>query len=200
MAHTGFRGWEKWALMSVLILGLASILIYFNIRVFEWDGWPYISVVAFIVLLSFVVTRHIKRSPVTRNFLTAAFVFEVLLTLALGINAAFSLSVMREMSVAGQGEVSQRETLKEVGKLKGWRTQRDALKMVGTGGAIETRQAVFARNERWLFWIMIGELGIALLATFTLLGLSVFDQDKNGAPDFLEGKDEITQREIELEK
>lgn len=195
---TGFRGWEKWALISVLILGLSSIVVYFNVKVFAWDGWPYVAVVSFIVLLSFIVTSHIKRKKVTSNFLLAAFIFEILLVAVLGINVAYSLSVMREMSVAGQGEASQRETIKEIGKLKGGKTQRDALKIAGTT-AIKTRQTVFAENEQVLFWIMIAELGVAVLAMFTLLGLSVFDKNLNGVPDFLESE-EITQTEIDLPK
>ncbi len=191
---SGLRGWQKWALLSVLIIGLSSIVVYFNLAVFGIaDGWPYAAVVAFIVLLSFIVTMHIKRNAqsVTTNFLRAAFIFEVMLALALALNVVYSLSVMRTMSVAGQAEASQRETIKEIGKLKGSRAQREALKQTGGQVATKTRQQVFAEYERWLFWIMIAELGVALLATFTLLGLSVFDGDKNGVPDFMESKQEF---------
>ncbi len=200
----GFAAWEKWMVMSVVILGLASVVIWFNLRVFGWqDGAPYIAVVAFIVLVSLLVTRHVKRSAVTANFVKAAFVFEILLTLCLAVNVAYSLSVMREMSVAGADEKRQSENLKEtthtvesISKLKSPAAQRAAARALEAQQKAQSgekpaapavsRAAVFAAKEAVLFWIMIAELGVAMLATFTLLGLSVFDQDGNGVPDFLE--------------
>jgi len=185
----GLAGWQKWALMTAIIGGLSAIVVFFNYRVFGvWDGLPYSAVVAFLTLLSFIITLHIKRNAVTTNFLRAAFVFEILLCLALGINAAYSLSVMRDMSVAGQSEDSQRAAIKEIGNLKGSRTQREALKLVETSN-VKTRQQVFGDNERVLFWILISELGIGLLAFFTLLGLSVFDKDGDGVPDVFQSND-----------
>lgn len=186
----GLAGWQKWALITVIVLGLSTIVLYFNYRVFGWaDGLPYSAVVGFLCLISFIVTLHIKRSPVTTNFLRSAFVFEVLLCLALGINAAFSLSVQRKMSVAGLAEQQRSTDLETIAKLKGSRTQRAAVGKIGAA-PVETRQQVFAENERYLFWILIFELVTGLTATFVLLGLSVFDQDKNGIPDFLESQTE----------
>src|SRR5215475_9983764 len=98
----GLQGWEKWLLMSIIITCLAAIVVYFNLMVYGLvDGASYIGVVLFIVVLSFVVTRHVKRNPVTSSFLIAAFTFEVLLAIALGVNAGYSLSVQREMGIAG---------------------------------------------------------------------------------------------------
>lgn len=199
----GFSAWEKWMVMTVIILGLSGVVIYFNLRVFGLaDGLPYIAVVSFIALVSLLVTRHIKRYPVTANFIKAAFIFEILLTLALGVNAAYSLSVMREMSVAGQTEERQTTNLKAttqnveaIGKLSSPAAQRAAARALEAqqkqqGGdkpaQIVSRAAVFAEKEAVLFWIMISELCAAMLATFALLGLSVFDKDQSGVPDFLE--------------
>lgn len=200
----GFAGWEKWAIMTVIIIGLASVVIYFNLRVFGIeDGAPYIAVVLFIVLVSLLVTRHVKRVPVTANFIKAAFIFEILLTVALGVNAAYSLSTMREMSIAGEAEKLQSENLKAVGqtidaagKLQSKAAQRAAMRALeaqtkapspeSPAAAPVTRAAVFSQKERILFWIMISELAIAMLATFALLGLTVFDKDLSGIPDFLE--------------
>lgn len=198
----GFAGWEKWAIMTVVIIGLASVVIYFNLRVFGLaDGAPYIAVVLFIVLVSLLVTRHVRRMPVTVNFIRAAFIFEILLTVALGVNAAYSLSTMREMSVAGEAEKQQAENLKAVGsavnsiaQLQSPAAQRAASRALeaqakaGESAAARpvTRAAVFVDKERVLFWIMIAELAVAMLATFALLGLTVFDKDFSGVPDFLE--------------
>lgn len=199
----GFAAWEKWALMSVIVLGLSGVVVWFNVRVFGWaDGAPYIAVVAFMVLVSLLITRHIKRRPVTANFVRAAFVFEILLTVALGVNVTYSLSVMREMSVAGQAEERQTENLKAttanveaISKLTSPAAQRAAARALeaqqkGQPGSDpaqpSTRAGVFASKEKVLFWIMIAELSVAMLATFSLLGLSVFDRDMSGIPDFLE--------------
>lgn len=202
-APAGFASWEKWALMSVIILGLSGVVVYFNLRVFGiQDGAPYCAVVLFMVLVSLLITRHIKRRPVTVNFVRAAFVFEVLLTIALGVNVTYSLSVMREMSVAGQAEERQTENLKAttqnveaIGKLTSPAAQRAAARALEAQqkaqagdkpAPVVSRAAVFSANEKVLFWIMIAELSVAMLATFTLLGLSVFDRDMSGVPDFLE--------------
>lgn len=181
---TGLASWQKWALMTVIVGGLSGIVIYFNYRVFgTFDGLPYSAVVAFLSLLSFIVTLHIKRGAATTNFLCAAFIFEVLLCIALGVNAAYSLAVMRGMSVAGAMETQRQADLASVSRLKGQRTQRDALRLLADAGSAKTRQQVFAENERVLFWILILELSVGLVATFTLLGLSVFDRDKDVVPD-----------------
>ena len=184
--------------MTVVILGLAGVVVWFNLRVFGLaDGAPYVVVVSFIVLVSFITTRHIKRHPVTTNFLKSAFVFEVLLTVALGANVAYSLSVMREMSIAGQSEARQAEnvkttsqTVEAIAKLKSPAAQRAAARALeaqqNAPSQVITRAAVFASKDQVLFWIMIAELAVAMLATFTLLGLSVFDKDLSGIPDFLE--------------
>ncbi len=177
----GFHPWEKWLLMSIIILCLSAIVIYFNLTVFGLsDGAPYIGVVLFIVILSFLITAHIKWHPVTTGFLRAAFLFEVLLCAALGVNVAYSLSVQREMSIAGLTEQTRKDTIAEISKLRGQRNQRQALRYAGVNEKEQarTRDSVFKEKERVLFWIMMGELGIGLLGTFVLLGLSTFGKDK----------------------
>lgn len=169
-----FFGWEKWLLMSIVIASLSAIIVFFNVRVFDWlDGAPYIGVVVFLVIVSFVITIHIKRGHATPTFLKTAFVFEVLLCLTLAASAVYSLSVMRAMSVAGQAEQEQVAKIEAIGKLKGSRVQREALKTFGDE-QIETRQATFARNERVLFWLMVAEAAIGIIASLSLIGLAVF--------------------------
>ncbi len=183
----GFAAWQKWALISVFILACASIVGYFNYRVFGVeDGIPYFGILGYIVLLSFIVTSHIKRKPVTSTFLKAAFFFEVVLAVILGINAAYSFSVQREMSIAGQSQDFKKDAIGGVAKLKGGSTQRLALGQLNLG-QLATKQEVFAQYERVLFWILAIEILAVILTTFTLLGLSTFgDKDGNGIPDFLE--------------
>jgi len=189
----GLRDWEKWLLMSIIITCLASIVIYFNLMVYGLvDGASYIGVVLFIVVLTFVVTRHIKRNPVTSSFLVAAFVFEVLLALALGVNAGYSLSVQREMGIAGADMAERKAIIEAAGKLRGSRNQKQALELAGANNksqSIQTRAQVFAEHERNLWIILMSELGVAILATFVLLGLSVFDKNLDGIPDVFQRSD-----------
>jgi hypothetical protein len=72
------------------------------------------------------------------------------------------------------GETSQRETIAEIGKLRGGRTQREALKKVDKQ---QSASSVFARYENVLFWIMVGELGLYGLSAFTLFALAKLMDD-----------------------
>jgi len=181
-------GWEKWLLMSVIILGLSAIVVYFNLRVFGLtDGAPYVAVVSLMALTSLLITRHVKRYPVTTSFVVAAFIYEILLTATLATNAAYSLSVMRVMSVAGQGEAAMAANLETATKFKTDRAQREALALVSHQAPTASRSAVFAEKENFLFRLMLLELCFVGIAIFSLIGLSIFgDRDGNGIPDFLE--------------
>lgn len=200
MKRPVMSGWEKWLLMSVIILGLSAIVVYFNIRVFGLiDGAPYVAVVSLMALTSLLITRHVKRYTVTTSFVVAAFVYEILLTATLATNAAYSLSVMREMSVAGQGEAALAANLDTATKFKTDRAQREALKLVSHQLPTASRSAVFAEKERFLFRLMIIELSFVGVAIFSLIGLSIFgDRDGNGIPDFMEGKTDVQPSSLPL--
>lgn len=188
--RVGFAPTEKWLLMTCVVLGLCGVVSWFNYRVFGWaDGAPYFAIVGFIALMSLILVRHIKRSPVTSNFLKAAFVFEVAMTIVLGFNAVYSLSVQREMSIARQGETARKEELDSIGKLDR-RAQRNVTQGMNREQrpALRSAQELFSDNERVLFIILMTELGVGLIGLFVLLGLSVFDKDFSGVPDFLESK------------
>src|SRR5262245_46767361 len=197
----GLRSWEKWLLMSIIITCLSAIVIWFNLMVYGiYDGASYIGVVLFIVVLTFVVTRHIKRNPVTSSFLVAAFTFEVLLAIALGVNAGYSLSVQREMGIAGADVQTRKEIIEAAGKLRGSRNQREALELAGAGNKdqlVQTRAQIFKLHEHNLWIILMIEIGIAMLATFVLLGLSVFDRNLDGVPDILQKPEDRQKRPVQ---
>src|SRR5262245_24969703 len=73
------------------------------------------------------------------------------------------------MSVARMAETSQKETITEIGKLRGSRTQREALQKLDKQ---ESAQSVFANVERVLLWLALGELALYALASFTLFGIA----------------------------
>jgi len=181
-------GWEKWLMMTVIVFGLSGIVGYFNVRVFGLvDGAPYLAVVGLMALSSLLITRHVRRYPVTSKFVVAAFIFEILLTVTLAVNATFSLSVLRDMSVAGQGEEALAQNLETATRFKSPREQRAALEILKQQGPVQTRAAKFSAQEGHLYKLMLWELSLVGIAIFTLIGLSIFpDRNGNGIPDVLE--------------
>jgi hypothetical protein len=166
----------KWIVFPANSIVLASIIAYFNITVFGLrDGLPYSIIVGMIGLFSIVIVKYAESE--NRSLARAAFVFEIVLTCALVVNACYSVSVQRKMSVAKMAETNQKETITEIGKLRGSRTQREALKKIDKQ---ETAQTVFAGVEDILFWIMAAELALYGLSAFTLFALAkLLDGDES---------------------
>lgn len=169
----------KWIIFPLNSVLLAGVIAWFNLRVFGWDdGLPYSLIVALIGIFSIIINKYTESE--NRTLARATFVFEIILTAALIGNAAWSLSVQREMSVARMGEASQKETITEIGKLRGSRTQREALKKIDKQ---QSASSVFARYESVLFWIMVGELGLYGLSAFTLFALAKLMDDPTPAEE-----------------
>lgn len=164
----------KWLVFPSLTLALAAIIAWFNVTAFGWrDGAAYIGVVAVITAFSIAINKYVKLidddDPSNDRLAMTAFVFEIVLTLALIINAAYSLSVQREMSIARQGESRQGQDLESVSKLKSRAAQREATKMLrDQNQGVKSAQSIFVAHERILFWIMIGEMLAYAIAAFTL--------------------------------
>jgi hypothetical protein len=169
----------KWIIFPLNSVVLAGIIAYFNITVFGYrDGLPYTAIVALIGVFSILINRYTESE--NRNLAKAAFIFEIVLTAALIINACYSVSVQRKMSVARMAESSQKDTIGEISKLKGSRTQREALKVVDK---TVSAQSVFSDVENILFWIMAGELGLYGLSAFTLFAIAkLVDDDDEPEP------------------
>ena len=158
----------KWVIFPAMSLVLAGVIGYFNIQVFgEKDGTPYVAIVALIAGFSIIINKYTESD--NRSLVIAAFVCEIFLTAVLIGNAAYSLSVQRKMSVARQGDQAQTESLEKISKLKGWRTQREAVKKIGDH---TSAQKTFAEYERMLFWIMVAELTLFGVCAFTLFGIA----------------------------
>lgn len=170
----------KWIIFPLNSVLLAGVIAWFNLRVFGWDdGLPYSLIVALIGIFSIIINKYTESE--NKTLARATFVFEIILTAALIGNAAWSLSVQREMSVARMGEASQKEMIGEIGKLRGGRTQREALKKIDKQ---QSASSVFARYENVLFWIMVGELGLYGLSAFTLFALAKLMDDPAPAAAF----------------
>ena len=168
----------KWLVFPSLTLALAATIAWFNLRTFGFeDGAIYVAVIAAITAFSIAINKYVKLAddddPTNDSLALAAFVFEIILTLALAVNAAYSLSVQREMSVARQIETKQGQNLESVSKMKSKAAQREATKMLREQGRdSRNSQVIFAQYERPLFWIMIGELLAYGVAAFTLLAVA----------------------------
>lgn len=172
MSHTKDFSILKWLVFPSLTLALAGVIAYFNVRVFGLeDGAPYIIVVGVLTGFSIAINKYIGSENVA--LARAAFILEISLALALAINAAYSFSVQRDMSVARQSEQTRSDDLKTISSLKSRTAQRDATRMIASNsGEVKSAQQIFADNERPLFWIMIAELLAYIVSAFTLLGIS----------------------------
>ncbi len=170
----------KWIVFPLNSVVLAAIIAYFNITVFGLrDGLPYSIIVGMIGVFSIVINKYTESE--NRSLARAAFVFEIVLTCALVINACYSVSIQRKMSVARMAESSQKDTIGEISKLKGSRTQREALKVVDK---TVSAQSVFASVEDILFWIMACELALYGLSAFTLFALAKLVGDSEIEEEF----------------
>src|SRR5215813_2145699 len=163
----------KWIIFPLNSVVLASIVAYFNVTVFGYrDGLPYTAIVTLIGVFSILINRYTESD--NRSLAKAAFVFEIVLTAALIVNACYSVSVQRKMSVARMAETSQATTIGEIAKLRGSKTQQKALDKVDKS---VSAQSVFADVENILFWLMVGELGLYGLSAFTLFALAKLIDD-----------------------
>lgn len=163
----------KWIVFPLNSVVLAGIVAYFNLTVFGMhDGLPYTAIVCLIGVFSVIINKYTESDY--RSLARAAFVFEIVLTAALIINACYSVSVQRKMSVARMAETSQKETIGEISKLRGSRTQREALQKISKPASA---QSVFADVENVLFWIMVGELALYGLSAFTLFALAKLTEE-----------------------
>jgi len=178
----------KWIVFPSLTLALAAAIAWFNVRAFGWeDGAVYLGVVAAITLFSIAINKYVKLidddDSANDRLAVAAFIFEIILTVALIINAAYSLSVQREMSVARQRESAQGKDLETATRFRSKAAQREAARMLREQGRdSRNSQVIFAENERPLFWIMVGELLAYGVAAFTLLAVSSLGGRGGGAP------------------
>jgi len=177
----------KWIVFPANSVILAAIIAYFNVTVFGLrDGLPYSIIVGMIGLFSIVIVKYAESE--NKSLARAAFVFEIVLTAALIVNACYSVSVQRRMSVAKMAETSQADTIDKISKLKGSRTQREALKVVDKP---QSAQSIFVSVEDILFWIMACELALYGLSAFTLFALAKLIDGSRSEPEAEEFPDSL---------
>jgi hypothetical protein len=173
----------KWLIFPSMSLSLAAIVAWFNLTVFGLrDGIFYIVAVSLIAAFSISINKYVRLfdddDPSNDYLAKAAFVFEILLILALGANAIYSLSVQRDMSIARQTEQSNIAALQEIKQLKSRQAQRDATRMISDRKVGKSAQEVFAENERPLLWLMAGEMLAYIISAFSLYGMAQLRREK----------------------
>jgi hypothetical protein len=161
----------RWIIFPAISITLASVVAYFNLDIFGKDGIAYAAIVLLIAGFSIVIVKYTESQ--NRLLVIASFVCEIVLTVVLIANASYSLSVQRKMSVAKQSEKVQVENLEKISKLRGARTQREAVEKMGE---FKTAQQTFENYETVLFWIMISELSLFGICAFTLFGIAKLSQ------------------------
>jgi len=78
----------KWLVFPSMSLTLAAIVAWFNLTVFGWrDGAFYFAAVAIIAAFSIAINNYVGSN--SSRLAVAAFVFEILLILTLGVNAVY---------------------------------------------------------------------------------------------------------------
>lgn len=190
MAHKEFAV-MKWVLVAFLSLTFGGIVAWFNISIFGADGAPYIAAIAALVAVGIITTKYTD-SP-KPGMRVAAFICEIALFAVLIVSVAYSISGLRELSLAKQVSAEQSGDLDKVGKLRGSRAQREAIQwLAAKNSSSKSVQAIFADYERPLFWLMIVEAALSVLTVFVMFGLSVLpDRNNDGIPDVLQRRKEF---------
>lgn len=185
-------GAMKWIFVTALTAVLIGIVGYFNLRIFGFeDGLPYVFAVVCIGGGAICIAHYV--SSRNKVLARAAFVFDVLLYSVLIFSAAYSISGLREMGLAKQVNADQNEAIKGIGGLRSRRAQSEGMEMVAAKySQSQDVQAVFARYERPLFYLLVIELAMFGLAMFTMIGIAFLpDRNDDGTPDLLQSKAEL---------
>lgn len=158
----------KWVFFPALTLALGFIVAYVNIKVFGWDnGGVYVVLLAVIVGFSIAITRY--HSSDNKRLAQAAFFCEIFLVLSLIGNAAYSLYVMRTMTIADHATAESAQTLDTISKLKSRRAQDRAVSKMGE---IKSSAQTFKEHEFYLLCLFILECVIYAVSLFVLVGLA----------------------------
>src|SRR5262247_2143800 len=120
----------KWVIFPPLVLGLSGGIGYFNVDVFGWRGSVlYLIALGAVNVSSLVMLKFSGSSK--RPVRIAAFTIECLMIGVLVVNISYSLSAQRDLSLVRQDEESHSQAIEQISKLRGGRTQREALKGLG---------------------------------------------------------------------
>jgi hypothetical protein len=158
----------KWFIFPLVTVGLSGGIAYFNLTTFGLEGSIlYLIALGVVNAISLVLLKFAGSTK--RPVRHASYTFEGLLVLALLLNASYSLSAQRDLSLVAQAGASHERSLEQVSKLKSGRAQREA---IGQLGNVVNIRAAYGAFDRFLFWIMICELGLSLGGLFTVYGLA----------------------------
>jgi len=158
----------KWFIFPPIVAGLSAGIAFFNIDVFGLGGSVlYLVALGAVNLASLVMLKcSASTKPGVRK---AAYTFEGLMLLALLGNISYSLSAQRDLSLVKQGETNHNAAIGEISKLRGGRTQREALKTLSASTDVRT---AFGQYDKFLFSVMVAELAFSLGGLFCVYVLA----------------------------
>lgn len=191
----------KWIIFPLLVAAFGSGIIYVSVQIFQWKGSiPTIGLVLVCFAISLVFVLHTSNHHV-KTAMVAAFVFESLGVLALGITLICSIVVLREFSGASQTiesetksaldkEKERTEQIKALGTLKSKTAQATIAKGVITTGEQNAKPSitlaeVYTKAETFLLYPLIFEALVYLLGLLAVFGLVQFfgeHQDEEPEP------------------
>ena len=180
----------KWIIFPLLVAAFGSGIIYVSVQIFQWKGSiPTIGLVLVCFAISLVFVLHTSNHDV-KTAMVAAFVFESLGVLALGITLICSIVVLREFSGASQTIESETKSaldkekertaqIKAIGELKSKTAQATIAKGVVTTGEQTAKPSitlaeVYTKAETFLLYPLIFEALVYLLGLLAVFGLVQF--------------------------
>lgn len=173
----------KWVFTILIVVGLAVIVGYFNLKVFgKEDGMPYFIVLLIVVGFEIALAKFTGSDDFTVR--RTAFTIAVFCLGILGLNAVYSFSVQREMSVVRQASKDQNEALKTIQGFKSLKAQRTASSMLAGKKESTSVGETFTKHEQVLYWIMMFEIAFVVGGFFIMYGVTHLRKSKPASPPF----------------
>lgn len=185
----------KWIIFPLLVAAFGSGIIYVSLTIFGLSGSvPSILLVCICLAISLIFILHTSNHQV-KNAMIAAFVFECLGVVALGITLICSIVVLRQFSGATQTIEAENklelakgdqktEQIKALSTIKSRSAQSTLAKDLtptptpkpkdGEKTEKLTLASVYELAEKLLLWPLIGEASVYLLGLLVVFGLVQF--------------------------
>ena len=161
----------KWLIFPPVSLALAVAVSYVSVGLFDWEGSiPYLLSSGVVFLIALVLTHY--TSSIRKAVRLSAFIWKGLAWASLTLSLVYSISIQREVQGAKITEAGQTEYVKAVASLKSGKAQRDAMSGRGQSADAKSTADLYKEAEKYLFWILLAEISIALGGLLCTYGLA----------------------------
>lgn len=183
----------KWIIFPVLVLAFGCGIIYVSITIFGLGGSvPSILLICVCLAISLIFILHTSNHYV-KAAMIAAFTFECLGIVALGITLICSIIILRQFSgitetIRNNNEQELKvgaqttEQLKFIAQMKSTSAQRNAVKIVKPDEvkqSITPLSSIYDKAESFLLYPLIAEASVYLLGLLIVFGLVQFQGGGN---------------------